>query len=432
MAIYHCSVKNISRSSGKSAVASASYRAGEKLKDRETGLTHDYTKKSDVVYSEIFLCENAPSEYRNRETLWNAVEEIEKQSNARLAREWEVALPNELTLEQGKELVRGYAQSLADEGMCVDANIHWKDGNHHAHIMGTTRPIKENGEWGQKEKKAYKLDENGQKIPQIDPKTGEQKVRVRKGKGEEKLWERETVEVNDWNRTEKVEEWRERWSNHCNKALEKAQSLERVDHRSYERQGIERIPTIHEGYVARQIEKKGQTAERCEINRDINAANIQLSELERQQNFFARLLKQLKEKMEAINERLQRLRAARTADESVRGNADGNRPVQADNSRPTSGSVEERLANLRSRRASGELQQETGKDTIGELIASARAGIDSATAKEKDSRANRANREAERERLNRAREQQVKEAEQRLAKERAERKARSKSQGRER
>lgn len=173
MAIYHCSVKNISRSGGKSAVASASYRAGEKLEDRETGLTHDYTNKSEVAYSEIFLCENAPREYQDRETLWNAVEEVEKQSNARLAREWEVALPNELTLEQGKELVRGYAQSLADEGMCVDANIHWKDGNHHAHIMGTTRPIKENGEWGQKEKKAYKLDENGQKIPQIDPKTGE-------------------------------------------------------------------------------------------------------------------------------------------------------------------------------------------------------------------------------------------------------------------
>lgn len=293
MAIYHCSVKNISRSGGKSAVASASYRAGEKLEDRETGLTHDYTNKSEVAYSEIFLCENAPSEYQDRETLWNAVEEVEKQNNARLAREWEVALPNELTLEQGKELVRGYAQSLADEGMCVDANIHWKDGNHHAHIMGTTRPIKENGEWGQKEKKAYKLDENGQKIPQIDPKTGEQKIGAR-GR---KMWQRETVEANDWNRSEKVEEWRERWADHCNKTLEKAQSLERVDHRSFERQGIERIPTIHEGYVARDMEQKGQTAERCEINRDINAANIQLSALEHQQSLFTRLLEQLKDKV---------------------------------------------------------------------------------------------------------------------------------------
>lgn len=569
MAIYHCSVKNISRSGGKSAVASASYRAGEKLEDRETGLTHDYTNKSEVAYSEIFLCENAPMEYQDRETLWNAVEEVEKQSNARLAREWEVALPNELTLEQGKELVRGYAQSLADEGMCVDANIHWKDGNHHAHIMGTTRPIKENGEWGQKEKKAYKLDENGQKIPQIDPKTGEQKVRVRKGKGEEKLWERESVETNDWNRSEKVEEWRERWADHCNKALEKAQSLERVDHRSFERQGIERIPTIHEGYVARQIEENGQTAERCEINRDIMAANTfiqslnqrieqfkekareilngaitklrgdnrgfrdsrentgreridetrsrarqrvnqfthertgqnqvgvdevqnvaeqirereretayrtqsterreqeitrydsSLSETDRRINKLNNGVEQATRKLEreeALNERLQRLRTARTADESARGNADGNRPVQADHSRATGGSVAERLASLRSSRASGELQQGTPKntvrvdehekevftrsvelgkaqsadrtgDTVGELLASAKAGINGATAKEQDSGASRADREIERERLNRERERQAKEAEQRLARERAERKARSHDRG---
>lgn len=458
MAIYHCSVKNISRSSGKSAVASASYRSGEKLYDEEQGKTFSYVK-NEVAYSEIFLCENAPREYQDRETLWNAVEQIEKQSNARLAREWEVAIPNELTLEQSKELIKGYAQSLADEGMCVDANIHWKDGNHHAHIMGTTRPIKENGAWGQKEKKAYALDEQGQKIPLIDEKTGQQKVRVRKGKGEEKLWQRVTVEANDWNKQEKVEEWRERWADHCNRSLEKAQSLERVDHRSFERQEIERIPTIHEGYVARQMEQNGQTAERCEINRDIHAANMELQNLEAQQNMFTRLLQQLKEKVkEALNERLQRLRTARGTDEPVGRNADGNRPVQADHSRATGGSVAERLASLRSSRASGELQQGTPKntvrvdqhekevftrsvelgkaqsadrtgDTVGELLESARAGINGATAKEQDSGASRADREAERERLNRERERQAKETEQRLARERAERKARSHDRG---
>lgn len=288
MAIYHCSIKNISRSSGRSAVASASYRAGEKLKDKETGLTHDYTKKSDVAYSEIFLCENAPNEYRDRETLWNEVEKVEKQCNARLAREWEVALPNELAFEQSKEIVRNFAQSLADEGMCIDVNIHWKDGNHHAHIMGTTRPIKSNGEWGQKEKKAYKLDENGNKIPQIDPKTGEQKIGAR-GR---KMWQRETVEVNDWNRSEKVEEWRERWAEYCNYYLKKEHQ---IDHRSYERQGIERIPTIHEGYIARDMERKGQIAERCEINRDIKADNNKLSKLEHEQNSLVKQKATVKE-----------------------------------------------------------------------------------------------------------------------------------------
>ena len=111
MAIYHCSIKNISRSGGRSVVAASAYRAGEKLEDQETGLIHNYTNKSEVAYSEIFLCENAPEEYHNREVLWNAVEKIEKQSNARLAREWEVALPNELTLEQSKQLVRAFAQA---------------------------------------------------------------------------------------------------------------------------------------------------------------------------------------------------------------------------------------------------------------------------------------------------------------------------------
>lgn len=438
MAIYHCSVKNISRSSGKSAVASASYRAGEKLEDRETGLTHDYTHKTEVAYSEIILCENAPREYQDRETLWNAVEEVEKQSNARLAREWEVALPHELTLEQSKELVRGYAQSLADEGMCVDVNIHWKEGNHHAHIMGTTRPIKENGEWGQKEKKAYKLDENGQKIPQIDPQTGEQKIGAR-GR---KMWQRETVEANDWNKTEKVEEWRERWAEHCNRYLEKEQQ---IDHRSFERQGIERIPTIHEGYVARQMEEKGQTAERCEINRDINAANIQLSALEHQQNLFTRLLEQLKERVkEALNERLQRLRTARATDEPVGRNADGNRPVQADHSRPAERSVEERLSALRSARASGNPEQReqltqqpvgTG-ETVGELLRSISAERSNQRAEERQSAevrdnkvSQRENRDALRERQRAEAERRAKAEEQRIAKERAERKARSQSHG---
>ena len=438
MAIYHCSIKNISRSSGKSAVASASYRAGEKLEDRETGLTHDYTHKTEVAYSEIILCENAPREYQDRETLWNAVEEVEKQSNARLAREWEVALPHELTLEQSKELVRGYAQSLADEGLCVDVNIHWKEGNHHAHIMGTTRPIKENGEWGQKEKKAYKLDENGQKIPQIDPQTGEQKIGAR-GR---KMWQRETVEANDWNKTEKVEEWRERWAEHCNRYLEKEQQ---IDHRSFERQGIERIPTIHEGYVARQMEEKGQTAERCEINRDINAANIQLSALEHQQNLFTRLLEQLKERVrEALNERLQRLRTARATDEPVGRNADGNRPVQADHSRPAERSVEERLSALRSARASGNPEQReqltqqpvgTG-ETVGELLRSISAERSNQRAEERQSAevrddkvSQRENRDAVRERQRAEAERRAKAEEQRIAKERAERKARSQSHG---
>lgn len=375
MAIYHCSVKNISRGSGKSAVASASYRSGEKLEDERQGLTFEY-HKSEVAYSEIFLCQNAPQEYADRGTLWNAVEQVEKQNNARLAREWEVALPNELTLEQSKELVKEFSQSLADEGMCVDANIHWKDGNHHAHIMGTTRPIKENGEWGQKEKKDYALDENGERIPILN-EDGTQKLDSRN----RKQWKRELVDSTGWNREEKLEEWRERWEVMTNQALEKANIQERVSAKSFEEQGIERIPTIHEGHYARQLEEKGEVSDRCEINREIKAANTELEQLDRQQSLYERLVEQLKnklkEKLEELNERFNKYRTTRTADGPVGGIADGEQPIQANYQEPvrtdsqSAESVDRQLEALRSARGSrgteqgeqrpAEQSQETGE-----------------------------------------------------------------------
>lgn len=425
--MYHCSIKNISRSGGKSAVASASYRAGEKLEDLETGLTHDYTKKTEVVYSEIFLCENAPIEYQDRATLWNAVEQKETASNSRLAREWEVALPNELTLEQSKELVRGFAQSLADEGMCVDANIHWKNGNHHAHIMGTVRAINEKGEWTAKTRKVYDLDENGQKIPQIDKKTGLQKVDGQN----RKQWKSHKEDYTNWNSKEKVEEWRERWADQCNKALEKAQSVERVDHRSFERQGIERIPTIHEGYVARQMEQRGETAERCEINRDINAANIELQNLEAEHRSLLEVLKHLKEKVKealknkevALNERLQRLRTTRATDEPVGRNANRDRPVQADNSRPAERSVEERLSALRSARTGRNIEQSVG-ETIGELLGSIEAERSNQQAEERQSAEIRDDKVTEREDRDTIRERHRAEEQRRIEKAQREAEAR--------
>lgn len=275
MAIYHLSVKTISRHNGKSSVASAAYRSGEKLIDERQNLTFDYHKK-EVAYSEIVLPSNAPTEYANRANLWNAVEKIEKQSNAMTAREWEVAIPNELNLEQSKQLIKNFAQSLADEGICADCNIHWKNGNHHAHILGTTRPLKKDGTWGTKERKGYALDKNGNKIPLIDETTGKQKVRVRPGKGVEKLWLRETIEVNNWNTKEKLLEWRERWANMVNLALKQARLDERVDYRSNKEREIAENPTIHEGYAARAIEAHGKISERCERNRQIQRNNAKI------------------------------------------------------------------------------------------------------------------------------------------------------------
>lgn len=310
MSIYHCSIKNISRSSGRSAVACAAYRSGEELEDVETGITHDYRKKTGIAFAEIFLCKNAPERFQNREELWNEVEKIEKAADARLAREIEVAIPRELSLEEMKNLVAGYAKMLTEEGMCVDAAIHLKVGNPHAHLMCTTRKIKADGTWDQKEKKVYALDEFGNKIPVIDPETGEQKIGAR-GR---RIWKRVTVAANDLNAKENVEKWRKMWSEHCNAYLEPEQQ---IDHRSYERQGKKDvIPTIHEGYAAREMEKRGKLAERCEINREIAAANRDIkailaepepdhrTKIERQVdellNGFEKLNKKLKEQKKIL------------------------------------------------------------------------------------------------------------------------------------
>lgn len=266
MAIYHMSIKNISRGKGKTAIAAAAYRAGTILTDNETGITHNYAKKSEVIYTEIILPEHAPAEYATREILWNEVQKIETQDRARLAREWEVALPNELDLDQSKTLVQDFAKSLAAEGMCIDVAIHWKDGNHHAHILGTTRPIDKDGKWEPKERKGYKLDAEGNKIPVIDTKTGKQKIGAR-GR---KMWQRETVQANNWNKREKIEEWRKRWADCCNKYLAREKQL---DHRSYERQGLMQLPTVHEGYAARLMEQRGSASDRCRLNRDIRLYN---------------------------------------------------------------------------------------------------------------------------------------------------------------
>jgi hypothetical protein len=310
MSIYHCSIKNISRSSGRSAVACAAYRSGEELEDLETGITHDYRKKTGIAFAEIFLCKNAPERFQNREELWNEVEKIEKAADARLAREIEVAIPRELSLEEMKNLVAGYAKMLTEDGMCVDAAIHLKVGNPHAHLMCTTRKIKADGTWDQKEKKVYALDEFGNKIPVIDQETREQKIGAR-GR---RIWKRVTVAANDLNVKENVEKWRKMWSEHCNAYLEPEQQ---IDHRSYERQGKKDvIPTIHEGYAAREMEKRGKLAERCEINREIAAANRDIkailaepepdhrTKIERQVdellNGFEKLNKKLKEQKKIL------------------------------------------------------------------------------------------------------------------------------------
>lgn len=272
MAIYHCSIKIHSRGKGQSAIAAIAYRAGEKIECERTGDVSDYSYKRGVEYSEIMLPEHVERthpEFYDRAVLWNAVDAVEKQATAQFSREWEVALPKELTVDQMKDVVRDFCSGLVAQGMIVDWSLHQphdvknedqniveSNENWHAHISAPTRGMDENGQWMKKESKTYALDKDGNRIPEIDPQTGKQKVRVREGKGAEKLWKRETVASNEWNRKENAVEWRKQWERAVNRGLEKAGRTERVDCRSLEDQGIERVPQVHEGPAARQIEKK--------------------------------------------------------------------------------------------------------------------------------------------------------------------------------
>ena len=294
MSIYHCSIKIISRSGGRSAVASAAYRSGEKLYNDETGLTHDFANKGGVIVNEVILPENAPDRYKDREILWNEVQKIEKRSDAQFAREVEVALPIEMTREQQIECVRAYIkENFVDKGMIADWALHDKnDGNPHAHIMLTVRGLDENEKWKAKQKTVFAnaKDEHGRaiynpdlpvydsknrdatsqyRIPQLD-ENGMQKTRVRQGKGTEYLWEKITIPANDWNDRANAEIWRESWAKYCNKYLDKDHQ---IDHRSYVRQGVDILPTVHEGVTARNMEADGKMADRCQINRDIKERN---------------------------------------------------------------------------------------------------------------------------------------------------------------
>lgn len=256
MAIYHLSVKTISRSSGRSATAAIAYRSGEKVACERTGLVHDYTRRRGVEHTEIFTPENAPKWASNRGELWNAAELAEKRKNSTVAREFEVALPDELNREQRLELVREFSRELVQRhGMAVDVAIHTpgKEGdhrNHHAHILCSTRRLTPEG---------FK-----EKTRELDTKNS----------GE-------------------VGHWRERWAEISNRHLENAGRQERIDHRTLEAQRFEaidrgdtdqaakldRVPTVHLGPNVVQMEKRGIQTERGDKGRDIAELNAQIINL---------------------------------------------------------------------------------------------------------------------------------------------------------
>lgn len=269
MALFQFSLEQLKRSDGFTAIAAAAYRSGEKLYDRYYGEVQDYSRKKGVILTEILLPEHAPERLKDRETLWYEVESLEKRKDSQLAYMFEFALQNELTVEENIALAKRFVmENLVSHGMVCDIAIHnppRKEGeepNPHIHVMGAMRPILENGQWGAKRLHVPLFDENGQPILNR--------------KGKQKYADPFTT---DWNKPETLERWRESWANMVNeKFIEKGLPC-RIDHRSYERQGLDIVPQVHEGSAVRRMEARGITTYKGTWNRWVRATNVSIKNL---------------------------------------------------------------------------------------------------------------------------------------------------------
>ena len=309
MAIYHLEAKVISRGVGRSAVAASAYMSCSRIYNDCDGIQHDYTRKQGLVYEQILLPPQEPPEWKDRSVLWNAVEETEKTKDSRLAREFVVALPTELSKGENISLLTEYVQSnFVDDGMCADFCIHDTDGhNPHAHIMLTVRPLDENGKWQSKTEKEYLCikDDEERGFTSAEFKTaqldgwekqyqyivGKKKVYMPSSQAEAQGYERaskypkstrygrQNPIAERWNSEEQLLIWRKNWADINNLYLARKNIDSRIDHRSHKERGLDEQPTIHEGVTAIIIEQKGGTSERCEINRQIKADNKLFREL---------------------------------------------------------------------------------------------------------------------------------------------------------
>ena len=299
------------------------------------GIQHDYTRKQGLVWQQIFLPDMAPAEWSDREVLWNAVEEAEKTKDSRLAREFVVALPVELNRDEWITLLTDFIQAnFVAEGMCADVCIHDTDGhNPHAHIMLTVRPLTKDGKWQHKTEKEYLCIRNGEERgftaaefntsqgegweKQYQYKAGKKKVYMAPSAAEAQGLERVSKYPKStkygrqnpitacWNSEEQLVLWRAAWADAVNRCLERSGHEERVDHRSHAERGLDEQPTIHEGVVARALEKKGIISDRCELNRKIKADNAMLRELK---SLVKKLMDAIKNTVPAIAEAMETVR----------------------------------------------------------------------------------------------------------------------------
>jgi hypothetical protein len=281
LTIYYFDGNIIGRSSGRSSVGAAAYRAGEKLRSNPVGsaaymsgeqlrdengeIVHDYTRKTGVRHSEIMLPKNALPEYKDRGTLWNAVERRERRKDAQLAREIIIAQQREFDLQEQIEILREYIkENFTNKGMCADFSIHDKgEGNPHAHIMLTTRHVTPEG-FGLKN--------------------------------------------TTWNERALFLEWRKGWADVNNRMFERKGFDERIDHRSYKSRGIDREPMVHLGYESAALERKGIKTEKGDHNREVQNRNAERVAHKDVQQLKVEKSEQKAEDLRQIEKKLQKIR----------------------------------------------------------------------------------------------------------------------------
>jgi len=295
----HFKITIVKRSQGQSAVAGAAYQSGERLFSEYDQKTKFYNKKKELVHAEIMLPSHAPPGYADRATLWNAVEAVENQWNSQLARRIVLAFPVEVPKEQYLSMIKEFCQEqFVSKGMIADFAIHDKgDGNPHAHILLTLRAMDAHGKWLPKARKVYDLDENGE--------------RIQLPSGNWKCHKENTV---DWNDQKYAEIWRHSWETITNRYLEAAGRPERVDLRSFERQGIQQIPTVHLGPAAYQMEKRGVETFLGNLNRDIRAANSLMQSIRSAIRGLQRWIADLNEKQQLLLDALEKAKEPTLSD----------------------------------------------------------------------------------------------------------------------
>ena len=295
----HFSMSMVQRSKGQSAVAGAAYQSGLSLYSEYDQQRKSYRNKHEVIHSEIMLPDHAPPEYADRQKLWNSAEGIEKAWNSQLARKIILALPREVPADQYVQMIREFCQkNFVDQGMCCDFAIHDKgDDNPHAHIMLTLRSLDEQGRWMPKARKEYVLDQNGERI------------RLPSGN-----WKTKKVPVNDWSSQKNCEVWRDSWERIQNRYLEQNQRTERVSLKSFERQGIDQVPTVHMGPAASHMEAKGVPTTLGDLNRDIRKTNRLLQSIRSAIRSIREWLNGLKEMKRNIEAEMEKLKAPTLSD----------------------------------------------------------------------------------------------------------------------